>query len=354
MAIVAHAYPFVVGVDTHAREHVFAVLSASGEVIATGSFPTTEAGMGRALGWVRGRAGQVVLMVVEGVATYGAGLARAATEAGFEVVEAARMNARANRVLGKDDVLDATRIAAAVLPLEISRLRRPRADAGQRAALRVLLTARDHMTRERTRCVNALTALVRSHPLGVDARRKLTAAQITALAASAPAPGDPIEVAIARGEAVRLANRVIGLGKELAVNRATITKLVRQTQAADLLALPGFGPYTCAVVFTAWSHPGRVRSEAAFAALAGVNPIPASSGNTTRHRLNRGGDRALNKAAHIVAGVRMRDDETTRAYVKRRRGEGLSDNEIRRCLKRYIIRNAYRLLNTAAQPAPAT
>ena len=111
---------------------------------------------------------------------------------------------------------------------------------------------------------------------------------------------------------------------------------------------PGIGPVTAAVALAAWSHPGRVRSEAAFASLAGVNPIPASSGNTVRHRINRGGDRRLNRALHMVAVTRIRMDPRTRSYVEKRTAEGRTPREIRRCLKRYIVRQIYRQLNTTA------
>src|SRR5690625_3454814 len=98
---------------------------------------------------------------------------------------------------------------------------------------------------------------------------------------------------------------------------------------------------------TAWSHEGRVRTEAEFASLAGVNPIPASSGNTVRHRLNRGGDRALNSALHLVAVTKMTYDRETRAYVEKRRTEGKTHREIRRCLKRYIARRVFRTFNAS-------
>ena len=131
-----------------------------------------------------------------------------------------------------------------------------------------------------------------------------------------------------------------------------MTVLVRQSRAAVLLDKTGIGPMTAAIALTAWSHPGRVRSEAAFACLAGVNPIPASSGNTTRHRLNRGGDRRLNRALHMSTIVRMTHDPDTRAYVEKRRAEGRTTKEIRRILKRYLARQIYRTLNTAvASPA---
>ncbi|WP_150462045.1 IS110 family transposase, partial [Nesterenkonia ebinurensis] len=163
MTIVAHTHPFVIGVDTHARNHTLALLAANGEVIDTDQFPTTTSGMARAISWAGRRTGGdlAVLWVIEGVASYGAGLAAALDRAGYEVVEAARMNARNNRGVGKSDPLDAHRIAAAVLSLETGQLRRPRLAQGVRAALRVLVVARDHMTAERTATVNALIALLR-------------------------------------------------------------------------------------------------------------------------------------------------------------------------------------------------
>jgi hypothetical protein len=346
VTIVAHAHPFVVGVDTHARTHTFAILvAATGELISTEQFPATAAGMDRAIAWAARRTGGdlATLWVIEGVATYGARLAAVVSRAGYEVVEAARMDARAHRGTGKSDPLDARRIAAAVLSLEPRKLRRPRSDEGVRAALRILLTARDHMTTERTATINALTALLRVVDLGIDARRPLTAKQVNE-AARWRARGEELAVATARAEAIRLAKRVMHLDEELTANQAQMTRLIRDSKAAMLLDKTGIGPVTVAVVLAAWSHSGRVRSEAAFAALAGVNPIPASSGNTTRHRLNRGGDRRLNRALHMAVITRMTHDPDTRAYVERRRAEGRTTKEIRRCLKRYLARHLYRTL----------
>lgn len=355
MTIVAHTHPFVVGVDTHARSHALAILAANGEVIDTGQFPATAAGMARAIAWAARRTGAdlATLWVIEGVASYGAGLAASLQRSGYQVVEAARMNTRANRGIGKSDPLDAHRIAAAVLPLDTSELRHPRLAEGVRAALRVLIAARDHMTAERTAAINALTALLRVVDLGMDARKPLTGTQITTVARWR-ARDEQIAPATARAEAVRLAKRVVELNEHVATNGAQMTQLVQASQAAPLLEKTGIGPVTAAICLTAWSHHGRVRSEAAFATLAGVNPIPASSGNTVRHRLNRGGDRRLNRALHIATLTRMTHDPNTRAYVERRRAEGLTTQEIRRCLKRYLARQIYRLLNatdTTTNPA---
>lgn len=152
-----------------------------GELIATEQFPTTDAGLGRAVAWVVRRTGSErgALWVIEGVASYGARIASAVNQAGFDAVDAARMDPRAHRGAGKSDPLDARRIAAAVLSLEPEQLRRPRSDDGIRAALRVLVTARDHMTTERTATVNALTALLRVTDLGLDARKSLATNQIS-------------------------------------------------------------------------------------------------------------------------------------------------------------------------------
>ncbi len=225
-------------------------------------------------------------------------------------------------------------------------LRRPRADDGVRAAVRVLIASRDHLSAERTSAVNALTALIRVADLGIDARRPLTAAQITAMAGWR-ARDEDLATAVARQEAVRLAKRVIAADREIAANTKQLTDLLNASPARVLLDKPGIGPVTAAVTLAAWSHPGRVRSEAAFASLAGVSPIPASSGNTVRHRINRGGDRRLNRALHMATVTRIRMDPRTRAYVEKRTAEGRTPREIRRCLKRYLARQIYRQLNAA-------
>lgn len=356
MTIVAHHHPFVIGADTHARSHAISILATpNGELVDEAQFPATGAGLARALAWAgRRTSGDLAaLWVIEGAGTYGARLARAASDAGFTVVEAARMNARANRGVGKSDPLDARRIAQAVLPLELSELRTPRADDGERAAVRVLITSREHMSGERTAAVNALTALLRVTDLGIDARRALTATQV-AMVAAWRTRREPLVEAVAREEAVRLAQRVTALDGQLKINTKRIIELISQSPARDLLAQPGIGPVTAAVAFAAWSHLGRVRSEAAFASLAGVNPIPASSGNTIRHRINRGGDRRLNRALHMAVVTRMRMDPRTRAYVARRTAEGRTLREIRRCLKRYLARQIYRQLNAATTATSAT
>lgn len=356
MTIVAHSRPFVIGVDTHAKSHTYAVIDATnGQLLGCQQFPTTAKGMARAIAWAgRLSSGEATtLWSIECTATYGAKLARAVTEAGYEVVEAPRISTKARRGIGKSDPLDAQAIAAAVLSLDEDQLRHPRADDGVRQALRVLVAAREQMTQEKTMNTNALTALLRVNDLGIDARKPLTLTQIGEISRWR-GRDEPIALVVARDEAIRLARQVLAFHEALTANQARMTQLITQSPAAPILDAPGVGAYTAAILITAWSHPGRVRNEAAFAALAGVSPIPASSGNTVRHRLNRGGDRRLNRALHVIAMSRMQYHTETKAYVEKRLAEGRSKREIRRCLKRYLGRHFYRELNHLHHDASTT
>ncbi len=276
-------------------------------------FPNSPAGRDRALTWItRKIEGQTALVVIEGVGSYGAGLADRVTRAGLLVAEPSVMPAAERRGVGKTDALDAVRIARSVLGVDTARLRRPRA-TGQRVALRVLTVAREEMVAERTRAINALTALLRTVELGVDARKTLPHRMFKVIAGWRDRREDTV-IATCRQEAIRLANRIVALDGELVDNRKALDAVV-EAVAPELCELPGVGSVVAACVLTAWSHPGRVRSEAAFAALAGTCPIPASSGNTVRHRLNRGGDRRLNRALTTVVIVRMRTHAAIRTYV---------------------------------------
>lgn len=344
-AIVADTYRYVVGVDTHAATHSYAIVVASGALLDQASFPTSPAGLRRARDWIGRRTeGDLdsVLISAEGTGSYGAVLGDVLAEAGYRVVEAP--TPRRERGRGKTDALDAVLAARSTLVVPLTVLRDRRAGEAH-TALRVLTVAREHLNVERTRCINALTSLVRSHDLGVDARRSLSSAQIATVAGWRRRE-EPFGTATARVEAVRLAKRVLSLDEELADNRENITNIV-SVEAPELLELRGVGAVTAAVVLTAWSHPGRVRNEAAFAQIAGTAPIPASSGNTIRHRLNRGGDRQLNRAMNTIVLTRLRTDPGTRDYIDRRLAEGKTSREIRRCLKRYVTRQIFRTLSAA-------
>lgn len=346
---VADRYRYVVGVDTHAATHSYCVVAApTGALIDQAIFPATTAGLRRARDWIdRRTSGDLdgVLVSMEGTGSYGAVLADVLEEAGYRVAEAP--TPRRERGRGKTDELDALLAARSTLVLPLDQVRDRRAGEVQ-AALQVLTSARDQLNAERVRCINALTALVRSHDLGIDARRALTTTQISTVAGWRRRE-EPLGAATARAEAVRLARRILDLNGDLASNRTRITELVT-TRASHLLDLPGVGAVIAAVILTVWSHPGRIRSEAAFAQIAGTCPIPASSGKTVRHRLNRGGDRRLNRALNTVVITRMRTDPDTRAYVARRLAEGKTSKEIRRCLKRYTSRQIFRALTAAHHP----
>jgi transposase len=352
MAIVADQYDLVIGVDTHAASHTLALITANtGAVRQQAQFPTSPAGLRRAIGWIQRHIQQAAtLIVIDGAGSYGATFTEQLIAAGLTVAEAPDVPACTRRRHGKSDTLDAVAMAQAARSMDISQLCWPRA-AGDRTALRVLTVAREQMSGERTRAVNALTALLRTVDLGIDARRALTTTTIATVAAWRTR-SDDTTLTICRAEAIRLARRIRALDAELAANHTALHQAVT-TQAPQLLALPGVGAVVAATVLLAWSHPGRIRSEAAFAALAGASPLPASSGNTTRYRLNRGGDRRLNRALYTVALVRMGHDPRTRDYVTRRTREGRTKREIMRSLKRYISRQLFRTLQRA-NPAAST
>jgi len=346
-------YPYVIGVDTHARTHTIAIVdSCNGALVATSQFQNTPKGLTVAVNWVGRLTGgdMSVLWAIEGCATYGAQLARQVKNIGYKVTEAPHYATGGRKgVTGKTDGLDAQRIGRAVLGLAPHQLRHPRTDDGERAALRILLSARYAMSSERTAHVNALIALLRAVDLGIDARKPLPGKQI-AMITRWRSRNESVLILAARTEAVRLAKRITLLNQELQTNQHQMVSLLQTTPAAGLLNKPGIGPVTAAIAYTTWSHQGRIHNEAAYAVLAGVNPIPASSGNTIRHRLNRAGDRRLNHALHMAVISRMTHDQPTREYVQKRTAEGKTKREIRRILKRYLARQIYRYLNNPTQP----
>ena len=235
----------------------------------------------------------------------------------------------------------------AVLAMDTTTMATPRAD-GDREALRILLIARAEMVTLRTARTNRLHALLLA---GDDrdremARGKFTDTRLATLSRRRLASNATREHRIRHAEIRRLATALRLLHDDLRANRAELLEIVDDL-APGLLQRPGIGPVSAAQALVSFSHVGRVRDEAAFARLAGTSPIPASSGCTVRYRLNRGGDRALNRAVYTIAIIRMRCCERTRAYVVRRRAEGKSTAEICRCLKRYITRELFRALTAA-------
>ena len=219
----------------------------------------------------------------------------------------------------------------------------PRA-RGAREAIRVLLGCRHSAKTARTAAVNELKALVVTcHP---DLRQQLRGHSLARLlkAIDRLEGSTDVEVTATIAAMGSLAGRITALGVEVRDLDRQLGALITAT-APQLRAEPGVGVVTAAQVLVSWSHPGRCRSEAAFARLGGVAPVPANSGQIqTRHRLNRGGDRALNRALHLVIITRSRAHQPTRDYIARRVADGKTPREARRCLKRYLARHLYRLL----------
>jgi transposase len=209
----------------------------------------------------------------------------------------------------------------------------------------VLLATRHSACRAKVAAINQLKALIVGAPeeLRAELRGLGTKRQVRRCAVLRERPTRSMEHRMTVLALRSTAHRIQLPAAEAAELRAELEQLVAAS-APWLLTLPGVGPISAAQVLVNWSHPGRLRSEAAFAALAGTNPIPASSGQVTRHRLNRGGDRQLNRALHTIVLARLRDDPETRSYAARRSSQSKSARDIRRCLKRAIARQLFKLL----------
>jgi transposase len=283
---------------------------------------------------------------VEGTGSYGAGLTRFLTGRGERVFEVGRLPKQRGR--GKTDALDAVRAARAVLVQE--RPATPRT-SGDREALRALMAAREGAVNAKRAGLCQLRDLLITTPEPLRAElRPLTQARLLArLAATRPQSRQDPELRgalLALRSVARRIKQLIVEERELAHEINTLT----QRLAPQLLDQPGVGPLLAAQVVLSWSHKGRIRSEAAFARLAGAAPIPASSGQTIRYRLDRSGDRQLNRALHQILVTRRRIHEPTISYIERRISEGKTRREANRCLKRYLARGLFRLLENGAPP----
>ena len=336
------------GADTHRDQHVVAALDERGGQLGVRSFPTTPAGYRHALAWLRGF-GTVERAGIEGTGSYGAGLARYLRAEDVAVVEVNRPNRQLRRSHGKSDPVDAVAAARAAQSGEASGEAKPRTGAVE--ARRALRVARRSAGRGRTTALSQMRALLVSGP--DDLRETLRGSTVSKLVTTATRfrPADPTTAAGATRFALReLARQVQSLEAECERLDAVLEPLVAAT-APELVASFGVGTDTAgALLVSAGDNPQRLRSEAAFAHHCGVAPIDASSGLTTRRRLNRGGDRIANQALWRIVMVRMVHEPRTRTYVERRTREGRSKREIIRSLKRYVARQLYRCL---PRPEPA-
>jgi transposase len=350
MSMLAELVEVVIGVDTHKDTHTAAVLDArTGGVLARATVTAEPAGYAELVDLADQYSG-LRAWAMEGTGGYGAGLARHLAAGDELVVELDRPKRPARRAGAKSDPIDAERAARDALAR--TRLAQPKSGP-QRAALQMRLTARRAAVEAATVGQRQLLAMVITAPEAVRGRFRgqTTRAMITTAARLRPgASSGDIEVLTALTVLHGLARRIRFLEAEALDHEKAIGAIVRSWRP-DLLDLTGIGPIVAATVLTAWSHPGRCRNDAAFAMLAGTAPIPASSGKTVRYRLNRAGDRQLNRALHTVTLTRLRRDERTRAYAERRRAEGKTDREIKRCLKRYIARELYRRLESPPSAA---
>jgi transposase len=343
--MLADELDYVVGVDTHVEEHVLAVVAApSGAVVARRAVRANARGYAAALRFAWEAAGGARVWAIEGTGSYGAGLARYLAGRDETVLEVSRTPRAERRLRGKDDSLDAARTARAALASETLALPR----SGQRReALRLLLIARRSAVDLRREALGQLRGVIVTAPDGL--REELR--------------GLPVGRLLERCSRLR---RSSAMSADEVATRLVLRSLARRIQAATvdadeleqailghvralaprLLDEPGVGPIVAAQLIVAWSHHGRLHSEAAFARLAGVAPIPASSGQTTRHRLSRGGDRQLNRALHTIVLHRRQHDPTTKNYIAQRIAEGKTRRDATRLLKRYLARHLYRLLQS--------
>jgi transposase len=339
----------ILGVDTHLDFHTAVAVDHLGRCLGDSSVPTTVQGYEELLRWAKDF-GPVKRAGIEGTSSYGAGLARHLRASGIQVLEVERPKHRRRssrrNLQKKSHPSDAERAARAVLAGEASGV--PKSNDGEVEMIRTLRAARRSAVKARTQAANQLQALRVTAPEGLRNRlRGLSTKELVRVAARFRLAGDPTDVPTATRFALRsVARRYEALSEEISELEAHLDRLVAEA-APELVSLPGIGTDSAATLLVvAGDNPRRLGSEASFASLCGVAPIEASSGKVVRHRLNRGGNREANRALYMICLARMRRDPRTQAYVARRTKEGKSKPEIIRCLKRYVAREAYRVLAT--------
>jgi transposase len=331
---------YVIGVDSHADQHAFAFVEATGAACGEAVLAADQHGYRQALVLADQQAPGCRVWAIEGTGSYAAGLTRFLQGRGERVLEVERPKRFGSRSRIKSDPLDALRAARSVLAGE--QLAEPRG-GGRRESLRALVTTREGAVHAKRQALNQLRSLLvqLDEPLRGQLR-PLSRQRLLRRCARLQPPSDQPSY----GQLLALcacAHRVLALQAEAAELEQAIAALVRELAPA-LLNQPGVGPISAAHLLIAWSHHGRIKSDAAFARLAGAAPIPASSGKTVRHRLDRGGDRQLNRALHTILTSRRKTDPATIAYLERRQRDGKSLREATRCLKRYLARSLYRQL----------
>ncbi|WP_425456962.1 IS110 family transposase [Actinomadura hallensis] len=334
------------GVDTHSDTHTAAVIDQVGRVLGTEQFPADTAGYAALLDWMRSF-GQLVGVGVEGTGAYGAGLARLLHRQEVLVIEVDRPDRKTRRFQGKSDPIDAVQAAKTALAGERTGV--PEQRDGRIEALRNLRVARRSAVDQRADAQRRIKTLIVTAP--DDLRERLRSLGVKDLIITCANLRPDRTGAASPATAVKIALRSLARRhQQLTAEIADLDELLEPLVAAinpGLVAANGVGTDVAGqLLVTTGDNHDRLRSEAAFAMLCGAAPIPASSGKTNRHRLNRGGDRQANKALYRVVICRLRWDPRTRAYMERRTKDGMSKKEIIRCLKRYVARELYQLITT--------
>ena len=318
-----------IGIDTHRDRHSACALDRLGRPLGELELTTDEPGYESLWRWACSLG--VPAFALEGSGSYGAGLARVLAARGACVYECERPTRR-DRRRGKSDQLDAAAAARRLLAGEgLAKLR----GFGAREQLRILLLERRSARQAQTAALNQLHALVITAPPGLRGRlERLRGVALAKRAAGLRSSEGPAPVLR------RLGRRVLALAEEAELVDGELRELVSGLAPA-LLSECGVGPVSAAQLLVSSGDPGRMRSEASFAALAGASPVDASSGRQQRHRLNRGGDRQLNAALYVIALNRKRAHGPTRDYYERLLARGKTKREALRCVKRMLARHFY-------------
>lgn len=339
----------VIGVDTHRDTHTFATLeSKTGGVLRVDTVPADQSGYELLLIAAEAHCSTTQrAWAVEGTGSYGAGLTACLQARGEWVIEVERPSRNPRRDGRKSDDIDAVRAARDVLGREVFAQPRSR---GDREALRLVVGLRDSAVITRTSTINQLKAIIVGAPEPIRAKLRHTHSPFalrTACLALRAGRNDDYEARTTIDALHQLARRIRALDVEIKAHDKSLGEMTTRI-CPKLLEETGVGPVTAAGIYLGWSHAGRCRNESAFAMLAGAAPLEASSGRIHRHRLNRGGDRQLNRALHTVVVSRAKCDDRTKTYVERRIASGKTKKEAYRCLTRYLARHFYRLLESTA------
>ncbi len=342
----------VVGVDTHKDVHAAVAISATGFHLAATTVPVSSKGYQALEAWATS-IGPVQAFGIEGTGSYGAGLSRFLHQRGHTVLEVNRPNRQLRHQKGKSDIVDAESAARAVLAGQAAG--QPKSGIGTVEMIRHLKIARDTAVKARTQAMQTLRAIIICSPAALREQLDPIVGKMTLLRRLAALRPGPITSTLASAKVSlrAIAQRWLELDAEIKQHDVLLATLTA-TCAPELIKAHGVATGTAAeMLLVVGDNPERIHSEAAFAKLCGACPIPASSGKTNRHRLNRGGNRQANAALYRVVITRMRAHPPTLEYMRRRRAEGKSKTEIIRCLKRYVSREIYgylcgkpKLLNT--------